>query len=139
MIDRLYDIVLLLLNGKTAGNLAFQSVKRDCYLVALIGFCFGHNTVNTVAVELSRGVRFVHTDGLGVRRCVVVEFASVQNIILTFVVEERQFHTYGKRDLAFIHHIQQFGYEVGQADIALYGFVAFTRLFANLCGSAVIV
>ena len=40
VIDRLYDIVLLLLHGITAGDLAFQPVKRDSYLIALVGLYF---------------------------------------------------------------------------------------------------
>ena len=74
------NVILLLLSVISARDLAFQLFHRDRQLFPLVRLFLAHDGVDIIPREFSRTVRLVHTDGLRVGRCVVVEFAGVQDV-----------------------------------------------------------
>ena len=74
---------------------------------------------------------FLEPLGLGERGGSLFAVHRVQQVPLFLFFEERQFIGRIERDFSFIHHIQQFGDQLRQADIALHLSLAFTGLACN--------
>lgn len=65
-----------------------------------------------------------------VRRRIVVAHCFKQGVLL-FLGQIGDFHRRAESNLAFIDHLQDFGYKLGQTDIALDLITAFPDLFSK--------
>ena len=91
----------------------------------MIRFFLREHFCNLIAGQISVVIQIFHMKCLRVRRGTVVKLALLQNAVLRFIAEEGQFDTDRESNFAFIQPIEQFGNQIGQADIALNGAPAF--------------